>query len=127
MNINDNYEKYIESLSPEVQEKFRSAESAEEIKALIEEYDVELPLDALENIAGGFKMFNPRLFWQTRFRFTPDDVKIVKEKLGVELQAGKVYTRGDLNSLLGLNCSNGEDMRNELVAYGLHFEGEYWS
>ena len=46
MNMNENYEKYIESLSPEVQEKFRSAESAEEIKALIEEYDVELPLDA---------------------------------------------------------------------------------
>ena len=124
MNINDNYEKYIESLSPEVQEKFRSAESAEEIKALIEEYNVELPLDALENIAGGFKMHYPR-FWQTRFRFTPDDIKKVKEKFGVELQAGEIYARGDLNSLLGLNCSNGEDMRNELVAYGLHFEGEY--
>ena len=125
MNINENYEKYIESLSPEVQEKFRSAESAEEIKALIKEYNVELPLDALENIAGGFKMFNSRLFWQTRFRFTPDDIKKVKEKFGVELQAGKEYARGDLNSLLGLNCSTGEEMRNVLVAYGLDFEGEY--
>ena len=124
MNINDNYEKYIESLSPEVQEKFRSAESAEEIKALIKEYDVELPLDALENIAGGFEMHDPGWFWQMRFRFTPDDVKIVKEKLGVELQAGKVYARGDLNSLLGWN-SNDAQMRDKLIAYGLHFEGEY--
>ncbi len=124
MNINENYEKYIESLSPEVQEKFRSAESAEEIKALIKEYDVELPLDALENIAGGFGMHDPGWFRQMRFKFTPDDVKIVKEKLGVELQAGKVYARGDLNSLLGWN-SNDTQMRDKLVAYGLHFEGEY--
>ncbi|MBO6141100.1 MAG: hypothetical protein J6O40_04820 [Ruminococcus sp.] len=125
MNINENYEKYIESLSPEVQEKFSSAKSAEEIKALIEEYDVELPLDALENIAGGFEMHDPGIFWQMRFRFTPDDIKIVKEKFGVELQAGKEYARGDLNSLLGLNCRNGKEMRNALYAFGLHYEGEY--
>ena len=124
MNMNENYEKYIESLSPEVQEKFRSAESAEEIKALIEEYNVELPLDALENIAGGFVMHDPGVF-RMSFKFTHDDIKRVKEVFGVELKAGRVYARGELNSRLRLNCSNDAEMREILIDCGLHFEGEY--
>ena len=124
MNMNENYEKYIESLSPEIQEKFRSAESAEEIKALIEEYNVELPLDALENIAGGFVMHDPG-FFRMSFTFTHNDIKRVKEVFGVELKAGRVYARGEMNSRLRLNCSNDEEMREILIVHGLNFEGVY--
>ncbi len=51
--MNENYEKYIEDLSPELQEKARACNSLEELNAFIAENDLELPEEALELVSGG--------------------------------------------------------------------------
>ena len=50
---NINIEKFINDLSPELQEKARECKSAEELNTFIAENDIELPEDALEMVAGG--------------------------------------------------------------------------
>ena len=51
--MNENFEKYIEGLSPELQEKARACNSLEEVMELAAENDIELPEDALEAVSGG--------------------------------------------------------------------------
>ena len=51
--MNAQFEKYIEGLSPELQEKARACKTKEELNAFIAENDLELPEDALELVAGG--------------------------------------------------------------------------
>ena len=51
--MNENFEKYIEGLSPEMQEKARQCKTKEELNAFIAENDLELPEDALEMVSGG--------------------------------------------------------------------------
>ena len=51
--MNENFEKYIEGLSPELQEKARACKTKEELNAFIAENDLELPEDALEAVSGG--------------------------------------------------------------------------
>ena len=50
---NENLEKYIGELSPEMQEKARQCKDMQELNALLAENDVELSEDALEAVAGG--------------------------------------------------------------------------
>ena len=50
---NENFEKYIGELSPEMQEKARQCKDMAELNALLAENDVELSEDALEAVAGG--------------------------------------------------------------------------
>ena len=51
--MNDNFEKYIKDLSPELQEKARACKTKEELNAFIADNDLELPEEALEMVAGG--------------------------------------------------------------------------
>ena len=51
--MNENFEKYIEGLSPELQEKARACKTKEELNAFIAENDLELPEEALELVSGG--------------------------------------------------------------------------
>ena len=51
--MNAQFEKYIEGLSPELQEKARACKTKEELNAFIAENDLELPEEALEMVAGG--------------------------------------------------------------------------
>ncbi|MBR1750587.1 MAG: hypothetical protein IJ740_06855 [Ruminococcus sp.] len=51
--MNAQFEKYIEGLSPELQEKARQCNTASELMELAAENDVELPMDALAGVAGG--------------------------------------------------------------------------
>ena len=51
--MNENFEKYIEDLSPELQEKARACNSLEEVMELAAENDIELPEDALKAVSGG--------------------------------------------------------------------------
>lgn len=51
--MNENFEKYIEGLSPELQEKARACNSLEEVMELAAENNIELPEDALEAVSGG--------------------------------------------------------------------------
>ena len=51
--MNENFEKYIKDLSPELQEKARACKTKEELNAFIAENELELPDDALELVAGG--------------------------------------------------------------------------
>ena len=50
---NENLEKYIGELSPEMQEKARACKDMAELNALLAENDVELSEDALQAVAGG--------------------------------------------------------------------------
>ena len=51
--MNENFEKYIKDLSPEMQEKARQCKTTEELNAFLADNDLELPEDALELVAGG--------------------------------------------------------------------------
>ena len=46
-------EEYIKDLSPELQEKARECSTPDELIQLAAEEDVEIPMEALENVAGG--------------------------------------------------------------------------
>ena len=50
---NEDLEKYIGELSPELQEKARQCKTKEELNALLAENDAELSEDALQAVAGG--------------------------------------------------------------------------
>ena len=50
---NENLEKYLSELSPELQEKARECKDMQELNALLAENDVELSEDALSAVAGG--------------------------------------------------------------------------
>ena len=49
----EDMEKYISNLSPELQEKARACKSIDELKELISENDIELSEDILEAVSGG--------------------------------------------------------------------------
>ena len=51
--MNENLEKYIGELSPEMQEKARQCKDMQELNTLLAENDVELSDDALKAVAGG--------------------------------------------------------------------------
>ena len=51
--MNFDYKKYLEDLTPEQQEKVRECKTKEELMELLAEEDIEIPMDALENVAGG--------------------------------------------------------------------------
>lgn len=51
--MNANFEKYIECLSPEMQEKARACKTTEELNAFLAENDLEMPEEALELVSGG--------------------------------------------------------------------------
>ncbi len=48
-----NLEEYIKDLSPEQQEKAKACKTKEELIQLAAEEDVEIPMEALKNVAGG--------------------------------------------------------------------------
>ena len=52
-NINIEMEEYLKNLTPEQQEKARACKTKEELMQLAAEEDVEIPMEALENVAGG--------------------------------------------------------------------------
>ena len=58
--MNENFEKYIEGLSPELQEKARACKTKEELNAFIAENDLELPEEALELVSGGCGTSTPK-------------------------------------------------------------------
>jgi len=51
--MNEKFEKYIEGLSPEMQEKARECKTVEELNEFIADNDLEIPEDALEMVSGG--------------------------------------------------------------------------
>ena len=58
--MNEIFEKYIEGLSPELQEKARQCKTKEELNEFIAENDLELPEDALELVSGGCGTSTPK-------------------------------------------------------------------
>ncbi|MBO6141304.1 MAG: hypothetical protein J6O40_05855 [Ruminococcus sp.] len=51
--MNENFEKYIKDLSPELQEKAKGIKTEEELNAFLAENELELPEEALELVSGG--------------------------------------------------------------------------
>jgi len=58
---NNELEKYISELPPELQEKARECKDMDELNKLLAENDVELSDDALEAVAGGVGCTDPLL------------------------------------------------------------------
>ena len=56
---NNDLEKYISELSPELQEKARQCKDMDELNKLLAENDVELSEDALAAVAGGGSCSDP--------------------------------------------------------------------
>ena len=75
--MNENFEKYIKDLSPELQEKARACKTKEELNAFIAENDLELPEDALEAVSGGCGTSTP---------YTPPDE--VDNTISVNINGG---------------------------------------
>ena len=48
-----NIEEYIKDLTPEQQEKAKACKTKDELMKLAAEEDVEIPMEALKNVAGG--------------------------------------------------------------------------
>ena len=48
-----NIEEYIKDLTPEQQEKARACKTKQELLQLAAEEDIEIPMEALESVAGG--------------------------------------------------------------------------
>ena len=61
--MNAEFEKYIEGLSPELQEKARACKTREELNEFIAENDLELPEDALEMVSGGCGTSSKKEVW----------------------------------------------------------------
>ncbi len=83
---------------------------------------MEVTEDQLQDVSGGAVMYDPGVFYEMRFTFSPDDIKILK-KLGPSfknLKAGVPYARSDLNKM-GIPGSTGEEMKTALEAKGIKF------
>ncbi len=52
-NINIEMEEYLKNLTPELQEKARACKTKDELIQLLAEEGIEIPMDALESVAGG--------------------------------------------------------------------------
>ena len=72
---------------------------ADEMKKNID--NEELTLEQLKDVNGGAIMYYPGWFRQNRFIFNENEVKIIKEKKGLSLQAGRGYCSGELSDLGG--------------------------
>ena len=55
--MNEKFEEYIKDLSPELQEKARQCKTKDELMQLVADEDLEIPMDALEGVAGGCDVF----------------------------------------------------------------------
>ena len=76
-----NLEEYIKNLPPELQEKARKCANIEEILALAEGEDIQLPEEVLETIAGGKKR-DPRNCGKTKCpNCGSTDIKVVRNEL----------------------------------------------
>ena len=53
MNYDFDFEEYIKDLSPELQEKARACKTKDELMQLVADEDLEIPMEALEGVAGG--------------------------------------------------------------------------
>ena len=67
----EDIEKYIATLSPELQEKARACKNMDELKKFVAENDVELPEDVLQAVSGGCEL-------SSRVYNSGDRVKCVK-------------------------------------------------
>ena len=55
-----NLKEYIKDLSPELQEKARACKTKDELLQLAADEDIEVPMDALESVAGGCTSTKPQ-------------------------------------------------------------------
>ena len=87
--MNANFEKYIEGLSPELQERARACKTKEELNDFIADNDLELPEDALELVSGGLGGCDPNAGQETadiviEGAFCPDcGAELYKNGLGI--------------------------------------------
>ena len=80
----------------------------------------------LENAAGGFTDWDPGVFYQMRYKFNAKDIEILKEEGYQNLPtAGNIYTRDEVNEMLGTNADNGQQLRDILTGMGMKYRGKF--
>ena len=86
----------------------------------------ELSDDMLDNVSGGFTDRDPGWFWQMRYKFYKEDIEKLKKEGYTKLPSiGKEYDRDELEELLGIKSSCGQDVINLLHGMGLSYEGSH--
>lgn len=70
--------------------------------------------EELEGVNGGYTTYDPGPFYEMRFTFSEEEVKKIKEKVGVTLKANHEYCRSDLNDKFGTSFINEKQMQNYL-------------
>lgn len=88
----------------------------EELKAKINEQLDKLSIEDLEKVAGGAFMIKGQ-FRAARFRFTVEDVETLK-KHGIYVEAGRLYTRSDLNNM-GFSADSDGELMGLLRSWGI--------
>ncbi len=76
-----------------------------------------IDLEQLDNVNGGAYMHDPGIFRQMRFIFDEQDVELLKNR-GFNVQANRVYSRGQLNDM-GIPGSSGGKVKEFLNDLGI--------
>ena len=77
----------------------------------------EFTMDQMNQVNGGAKMYDPGFLYQMRFTFNDEDV-VVLAQYGKYVEAGKTYTRGELNDL-GFGGMDGLGVKEALERMGI--------
>ncbi len=80
---------------------------------------MEVTEDQLQDVSGGATDYDPGFFYTQRYKFDGNDVKALA-KHGFKVQAGKEYSRSDLNNM-GIPGSDAEEMKANLIKLGVKF------
>jgi len=78
-----------------------------------------LNAEELENVTGGYTEYEPSMLSQTRFIFTQAEVDKIKNALGITLEAGYAYKRGDITNL-GIGGNTLQSVRDALSSIGVY-------
>ena len=89
----------------------------EELKAKINEQLDKLSTEELESVAGGAFMIKGG-FRATRFRFTVEDVEILKKHGISDVETNRLYTRSDLNNM-GISADSDGELMELLRSWGI--------
>ena len=89
---------------------------ADEMKKNID--NEELNLEQLKNVSGGATIRDPGMFYQFRFSFNENEVKVIKEKKGLSLDAYREYSCSNLRDLGG----TASEIKAYLKSIGINVE-----
>ena len=84
----------------------------------------ELKIDELEKVAGGAIERSSSPFYQAIYRFTQEEVEILKNNGIIGVKAKHIYKRSELNEK-GIPGDTAEEIRQTLNAWGITVNQTY--